>query len=267
MEDFESKMAPSPVPALPIPPMIISYEEILCTVGGDYQYTPAATGETPMVWELVEGPPDMVINTSYGTVIWQSVDLGQHPVTIRVTNEGGDDEQSFVIDVVEVPPVIISSPPLDAVTGVEYLYMLESRGTAPLDWSLLQAPDGMSIDGETGNLTWEDPVEGSHFVITEASNPAGKNNQLYTLTVGSLPGIVSSLTDIGSEGSEYNHIPDVSGSIPRVWTINGAPGGMIINSVTGVIYWPTPTVGTHRFIIIVANRAGYNSFSFSLDIS
>lgn len=74
------------------------------------------------------------------------------------------------------PPVIVSIPP-DSVgkEGFEYLVQAVDAEGDTLHYKLEAAPPGMTIDGETGRLTWRDAkkVAGTYQVRVVAEDSAG----------------------------------------------------------------------------------------------
>lgn len=266
----DSKMAPEVPPApqpQPVIPAIISLADGAGVLGQKYVYNTVASESTPIVWSLIDGPEGMAVDDLTGAVSWNADELGTHTIIIRATNEAGFIEQSYLLNIVEVTPWLVSSPLRLAVVGSEYMYAAEARGTAPLAWELLQGPSGMVIDSETGEITWAAPVEGSFYVSYSVSNPSGSDNWLYTLIVRSVPVVVSSLTGTCSVGSEYRNVLDATGAIPRAWSLTGEPSGMVITPRSGVITWPVPVVGSYSFVIRIKNEVGGDSYTFSLDVT
>jgi len=84
-------------------------------------------------------------------------------------------------------PVIQSSPPLSAKLGDTYNYQVEAidDNDADLTYSLLLAPEGMTIDSSTGLITWtptEDQV-GENDVIMKASDGWSGITQDFSIEV------------------------------------------------------------------------------------
>ena len=54
------------------------------------------------------------------------------------------------------PPIITSVAPTNAVEGEEYIYQIEVEDPDDLEFTylLINEPQGMNIDFETGPLTW-----------------------------------------------------------------------------------------------------------------
>ncbi|MCB9845782.1 MAG: hypothetical protein H6811_07355 [Phycisphaeraceae bacterium] len=58
-----------------------------------------------------------------------------------------------------------------------------SEGTTPVTWSLVTGPAGMTINATTGVVSWPVPVPPAHAVTIRATNPAGFDDESWTLTV------------------------------------------------------------------------------------
>ena len=96
-----------------IPPTITSTASTTAAVAAAYAYdadgTVNATGSTPLTFLLVTWPAGMSVSTG-GLVSWTPTQgqEGLHPVDIQVQNAFGVDLQSFIIDVSEASPILLS---------------------------------------------------------------------------------------------------------------------------------------------------------------
>lgn len=62
-----------------------------------------------------------------------------------------------------------------------------NSGTSPITWSLLSAPSGVTINNETGMLSWENPVVSSspYLINIQAQNSTGSDTESWYLTISS----------------------------------------------------------------------------------
>jgi lysophospholipase L1-like esterase len=69
-------------------------------------------------------------------------------------------------------PQITSEPVKEAAAGQEYQYQVTASGSPPPQFSLATAPDGMTIDPDSGLITWTAPntIGASVYVSVEAQN-------------------------------------------------------------------------------------------------
>jgi len=84
-------------------------------------------------------------------------------------------------------PRILSSPPQE-IHGDIYTYRVvaEDPDGDPITYSLVTAPDGMTIDSQTGEIKWPitEKSSGDHVVEIAAQDPGGmKTIQKYTVTI------------------------------------------------------------------------------------
>lgn len=78
---------------------------------------------------------------------------------------------------------ITSAPTTEATVAQPYTYEPTASGTQPITWELLSGPPGMTIDPNTGVVSWTPTGAGSFGVQIKARNLAGGDVQSYTLNV------------------------------------------------------------------------------------
>ncbi|MBD2459072.1 putative Ig domain-containing protein [Nostoc sp. FACHB-87] len=105
---------------------------------------------------------------------------------------GGTDSQNFTVELPTVienrPPLFTSEPIIVGNIGTEYTY--QPTATDPdgdsLTFSLIEAPDGLTIEAETGLLVWT-PIAnqlGENLVTIQVSDEAGlTNTQSFTIAI------------------------------------------------------------------------------------
>lgn len=83
-----------------------------------------------------------------------------------------------------VSPFITSAPVLAAEEALVYTYALIAAGSTPIEWQLIDSPhSSLSIDRDSGVISWISPVSGSYLVKVRGKNSFGINEQEYTLIV------------------------------------------------------------------------------------
>jgi Calcineurin-like phosphoesterase/Bacterial Ig domain/Putative Ig domain len=80
-------------------------------------------------------------------------------------------------------PKITSTPVTEASVGQPYTYEATATGTQPITWSIVSGPSGLTIDPNTGVVSWTPNGAGSFGVQIKARNSAGGDTQGYTLVV------------------------------------------------------------------------------------
>ncbi len=149
-------------------PQIVSQPPTTAAVGQLYRYEAVATDADAdaLSFDLPVKPFGMSVDSMSGVVAWKPVadDVGQHDVVLRVRDgQGGVDLQALRIDVaaINTPPVITSIPQPLATPGQSYRYLVRAQDAEGdvLQYLLTDGPQGMSLDGATGMLAWDIPLE------------------------------------------------------------------------------------------------------------
>lgn len=240
----------------------------------------AWTGPTPLVnpesgslaWSLTAVPAGMTIHPTTGVVSWAAPVEGLYEVTIRAENPLGADEETFMLEVLAVPQIqaIGDGSVLEA---AEYTGPTPAliKGTAPITWSLVQGPAGMTIDAETGVVTWTAAPSFAPYAVTvRATNEVGSHQITWHVQVLSPP-LMNPLGDASvNEGQTYTRPAPtlVKGTSPITYTLTTAPAGMTISPATGAITWPSPTADDSPFTVTIyaENAYGVDEKSFSLTV-
>jgi len=102
----------------------------------------------------------------------------------------------------DTAPTIYTTAPTTAWTGTPYTYQVFSTANPQATYSLAVAPSGMTIDSNTGLITWaptQAEIGGLNTVSVQASNYAGQTTQTYNVTVRqSPPTVPSGITQSGA---------------------------------------------------------------------
>jgi hypothetical protein len=202
-----------------------------------------------------------------------TLSVGEHIITVLAEdNESRFDDDSITVTILPAPPDIDEIADGLVAYGSDYTgpTPVLLRGTAPVTWSLTEAPDGMTIDPDTGIVSWLSiSTVGTHVVTIRAENAVGADEETWLLTVV-LPPLMQSISDVSIPAS----IP-YTGTTPVLlqgshvtFSLTVFPAGMTINSSTGVVSWPNPvTAGSpHAVTIRAENIAGSDEVSFNIEV-
>jgi hypothetical protein len=190
-------------PVLAVPPDQTVNELSLLTVSASA--TDPDIPPNPLTFSLVNPPLGMAIHPETGSISWTpSEEQGpaEYVITVRVTDQSPravnemqlSDTGTFTVTVLEVnhPPVF--EPASDLSQHHSLPVSIHARATDPdipenrLLFSLLQAPPGMSIDSETGWISWS-PAEsdiGEHSVtvqVTDDGAPPLSDSVTFLVTI------------------------------------------------------------------------------------
>ena len=257
-----------------LPPAITSVPPTLAYIDATYRYAVRATdveGDS-LVFSLTAWPSGMTVDPQSGFIEWapNASQLGSHNVAILVTDgQGGTATQTYTIVVGDggdnEPPVITSSPGFSATAEQPYWYVVTAQDPDgdPIEFLLLEKPEGMAINTTSGLIQWTPTVAqlGTHPVTVAAVDPLGQGGtQTYTVTVlnGNQPPTITSTPNqvvYASQPYRYDvraHDPDGD---PITYTLDARPAGMQIDALGRVTWSPQINdVGTHRVEITVADN-------------
>lgn len=165
-------------------PRIVSSPPLSAVAGSAYTYQISATGDPAPTFRLTRGPAAMILDAGRGRLIWTPTraNAGPTEVTVEALNSAGTDTQSFTLTVMTLPQFGVV-PPQSTPANREYRYLVPVDASPAPSFSLVQWPEGMTIEPATGELRWTPSSAqiGSHSVSVQASNPAG--SKLHTFLV------------------------------------------------------------------------------------
>lgn len=233
-------------------------------------------GQPPVTWSLVTGPSGMTIDTQTGVVTWASPTLegSPHTVTIRASNGIESDDETWTLTVV-LPPLIADIADASVQEGSAYTGTTPSliQGTPPVKWVLAAGPAGMTINEDTGVVTWpRATAEGSpHAITVRATNDGGSHERTWHLTVTAAPPQIGEIFDaIIAEAVLYTGPTPtlVQGTPPITWSLKNGPAGMTINDQNGVVTWPSPTTEDSPYTVTITatNAQGSADRSWKLTV-
>ena len=254
-----------------VEPTITSSPITLGTAGSLYTYDVEATGTPTPTYSLSKGPLSMTIDESSGLVSWTPESAGMYEVEVNAINDAGTDTQNFTISVgdAKTPPVITSTALTTATIGQDYSYDVDATGNPIPSYSLAEAPEGMSIDENTGLITWTPQTTGEYRVVVVAENDAGSTSQEFAITVSEqlvAPTITSTPSTQGTVNQLYRYVAAATGNPKPTITLSESPVGMSINA-SGVIRWTPQSPGDFNVVVTATNSVGSDTQEFTISIS
>ncbi|MBK8905301.1 MAG: LamG domain-containing protein [Anaerolineaceae bacterium] len=108
--------------------------------------------------------------------------IGYYNISPFYWFEGAIDEVKLY-SVAVIPTLITSTPVEAAVVDQPYTYTVTADGNPAPTFSLLQFPAGMTIDANTGLISWTPTTAGSFVVEVEADNEVRTETQAFTIEV------------------------------------------------------------------------------------
>lgn len=177
------------------PPVFTSTPLAVAAEGLIYYYTVQAQDPEggPVTFKIGTMPTGMMFMTEDHTLLWTPArgQAGTHPVQIVAEDsEGAATTQAFQVAVARSNqgPTITSVPVRQARAGQGYVYQVTAMDPDgdPLQYSLPEAPPGMTIDTASGRVQWTPGAQnaGSHTVKVRVRDPQEySHTQSYSLDV------------------------------------------------------------------------------------
>ncbi len=274
-------------------PYITSTPPTEATVDKSYQYMVTATDPDgdPLSYYLSSPetvPEGMEIDPVSGILSWGEPVWGTYDLSIRVADgRGGYAHQDFTLDVDDRTisnraPEIDSLPVTSAVADESYRYQVHATDPDAdvLTFDLLDYPEGMVINAQTGLVVWDPDYThvGSQPVIVRVRDSwGGSDLQMFEIDVISLndPPVITSVPQgLAGVGTEWTYQVTASDPNGDVLTYalhpNLAPSGMAIDSETGWVSW-TPGVGSTGYyqvmVLVDDGRGGIDEQGFILEVT
>jgi RHS repeat-associated protein len=271
-----------------VPPVVHSSPRSSIPIGQTWAYALDIEDENsdPLSVTLVTAPVGMTLDAGTKTLQWTptTTQLGNQNVIIRVSDgRGGTIDQSFVVQAVSNSenhsPSIVSTPSASRATvGEPFAYDLRANDADedPVEWKLLEAPRGASLDPRYGTLRWTPTLDdlGLQRFVVSATDPAGlESQQSFSLLVSGVnlgPSILSRAPSEAVADERYVYgVRAVDAENDRLtYALVNGPVGMTIDSTRGIIRW-TPTLsqlGTANATVQLTDSNG-NSTSQTFGIN
>ena len=268
-------------------PVIESTPTLSAVVGNEYQYNLAANDPDGDVlsFELVDAPDGLTIDPSRGTIRWtpQADQIGQSDVTVEVTDpDGATATQTFTLRVSRAggPPIITSIPPTEVNVGGSFLYSVIARDAEgdPLNYRLLEAPEGATISSTTGEISWTPAADqlGQQVIVIEVSDGfGGAATQAFSVLVGDgivnlppqLDSVAPRFTAVGSD-YEYQIIATDPEATALSYAVSRGPDGLTVDA-NGLVTWTPAANQTGQFVVtlVITDAGGASTVeSFELDV-
>ena len=264
-------------------PQIISSP--LTTGRENSQYSYAVSAIDPdmgdvLTYGLTQAPTGMAIDASTGLIAWMPATgaAGLYDITVTVRDQAGlTDAQSYQLSIAQenLAPVIGSTPVTTATETQTYQYDVDATDPNPGDsvnYALVMAPSGMTIDADTGLITWvpgEADIGAAEVTVSALDQHGAASSQTYTVQVSyfnDAPTITSVAESSAAERQLYQYDvnatdPDLPAGDILTYALDVSPVGMSIDSGNGLIQWtPDETqVGTHPVTVRVIDSQGLSA--------
>ena len=195
---------------------------------------------------------------------------GPHTITASQVVAGTTTTLSTLgITVDTAPPVFSSTAPSGQTeAGSLFAYTAHATDANSVTYSLVTAPAGMTINGQSGLVSWTPNASqsGNQSADVRATDLAGNTaDQTFTIVVHDTPPVLTPIANVTTDESKTVQftVQATDINLPAdtlFYTLGGgAPAGAAINGTTGTFVWaPNHSVplGTYQFQVIVTDAAG-----------
>ncbi len=291
-------------------PRFLSQPPLFAQSGENYRYEVQVADPndalSALQISLAQAPPGMTYDPQNRTLSWPipPTTQGLFAVTLVLADPSGlTATQSYLVSVTarSEAPKILSVPPSRIVEGERLVYpvLVAKHADTSVSFSLLQAPQGMSIHPQSGVLSWtpdaQDARTREHTVeIAVVDGMGARTTQRFVLWVeerNAAPRFLSAICPEAIAGQKYSCVmkaedTDHNASTGGAWLffrLRHAPDGMSVptsaqgirladgSSVATVLLEWTPRinqVGNFVVVLEVRDSDGYTALSeFSIRVS
>jgi|GEM_PF-68999 alpha-glucosidase len=228
----------------PSTPVITSAATASGITGSLFNYTITATN-TPTSYVAIGLPTGLTINASTGLISGTPTAIGIFTDTLKATNAGGTGIKVLIITInapLPPAPVISSAATATGTIGSVFTAYTITASNSPTNYIAINLPAGLSIDVTTGIISGTPTVTGTFIDTIKAINSGGVGTKVLTITINPLAPVISSaVTANGTVGVGFTAYAIIASNNPTSYAVVNLPGGLSINTVTGIISG-TPTV-------------------------
>jgi hypothetical protein len=249
-------------------------------VGVAYNQTVTGSGGTnPKSWAVTTGalPAGLSLAGSTGVISGTPTAVGSAAFTVTLTDAvGGAATQIYTVIVLASPSVMTTTLP-DGEIGVLYSQtLIGSGGTTPYTWAVTAGslPAGLSFNNSSVTISGTPSSVGSPALTVTLTDAEDQTfSQSYTLTIVADPSLLTTTLPDGQVGVAYSQtLLSNGGTTPFSWSLTGGslPGGLALDSSTGVISGTPLTASTPTFVFTVTltdagNQTATQSYTLTVE--
>ena len=223
----------------------------------------ASGGATPYSWSASGLPTGLSINSTTGAISGTPSVAGTFPVTVTATDSGGSNaaqtaHANYTLVINSLLTITTTALPAGRAQLAYSTTVAASGGAAPYTWSASGLPSGLSINSTTGVISGTPSAQGT-FPVTLVVSDSSQQNTQATLSLQIIGVLTVTTTGLpqGTAAQPYGASVSATGGVtPYTFVANGLPGGLAINSATGVISGTPTTSGTSSVIVRVTDSGG-----------
>ena len=246
-------------PAVPL--SIVQNALKATTLSTPYSAQLTASGGGTQTWSIVEGalPAGLQLSSS-GLISGTPTATGDFTFKVRVTDGTRSATQTFALTVVQQLKIAALTAPAGEVSLAFSLKPSANGGKAGYKWSAANLPQGIAIDGATGELSGRPSVAGSFPVKLTVTDSLGFTASAdVTLTFAPKLAITTRAVKAAKVGRAFSvRLATLGGVAPRTWSIvRGAlPAGVKFSKRTGAFSGTPRRAGKSTLVVQVTDALG-----------
>jgi hypothetical protein len=160
-------------------------------------------------------------------------------------------------------PVVTSAATDSVIVGLPYTYTI-AASNSPTGFNVSGLPVGLTFGN--GVISGNPAVSGSYNIQLSATNASGAGYGNLALTVKlPLPVITSPATADGLVNTAFTYIIQ-SSNVATIFGATGLPGGLTLNSTTGLITGTPTNSGVYSVTLSAANTTGQTTNNLTVVI-
>jgi hypothetical protein len=240
------------------------------TAGQDYGAQLTSTGGVaPVTWSVSSGslPPGLSLDPGTGLLTGAATSAGTYDFTAQATDGSAPVSQTATASLsitIDAPPAlsITTAGAFDGTEGSYYSSTFQATGgVGSYNWYISSGslPDGLSLDGSTGQVTGTPTGTGTSTFDVTVSDAAGDTaTQSYSVDIAQVPLTVSSTIAPATVGTYYTgNITPSGGEAPYGYSlVSGTlPDGLTFDSSTGAIVGTPTQSGSFPLQVSVADSS------------
>ena len=231
--------------------------------------TVIGTTNTAVTWSILPQVGTLTPNGQSALYTAPAVITSQQAVTITATSVE-DNAKSGSAAITLIPPgaapVITSQNTASGTVGIAFSYQITATNN-PTSYGAAPLPGGLSVNTATGLISGTPTTPGTTQVTLSATNAAGTGTEILTLTINPpAPVITSRNTASGTVGIAFSYQITATNN-PTSYGAAPLPGGLSVNTSTGLISGTPTTPGTTQVTLSATNAAGTGTEILTLTIN
>src|SRR6266487_905599 len=165
-------------------------------------------------------------------------------------------------------PKITSATTASGTVGVAFSYQITAdQAIPPGGWGATGLPAGLTVNTNTGLISGTPTAAGTYSVTISATNANGTGTATLTLTINAPPPVITSPgTATGTVGVAFSYQITATNN-PTSFNATGLPGGLTVNTTTGLISGTPTTAGTYPVTISASNSGGTGTATLVITIN